>query len=223
MGSPQVTSVGALRAKGHLCPFFIVMIKMEEELDEMEEELDEMEEELDEMDEIEEELEEEDEKKEARDYLVYCIVSTSSPNRTYVGITNNWPRRIRQHLGYIVNGAKSTRAHRPWKPLIHVTGFTKREALQLEWAWKHRRAGTSGPKGRVKTLQKLLHLPRWTNNAPLLCELAPHMEIRCALTQEEYTKMGNSNLCKLVRYVFNYEWDVPCGRRPPLKNKILQL
>jgi predicted GIY-YIG superfamily endonuclease len=179
---------------------------MEEELDEMEEELDEMEEELDEM---EEELEEEDEKKESRDYLVYCIVSTSSPNRTYVGITNNWPRRIKQHDSLIKGGAKSTQGKGPWKPLFHITGFTKRESLQLEWALKHRRAGTSGPKGRVKTLQKLLHLPRWTNNAPLLCEIAPHMEIRCALAQEEFTKMGNSNLCKLVRYVFNYEWEVP--------------
>ncbi len=135
---------------------------------------------------MEEEL---DEKEEARDYLVYCIVSTTSSNRTYVGITNNWPRRIRQHLGQLSGGAKSTRAHRPWKPLIHVTGFTKRQALQLEWAWKHRRIGPSGPKGRIQTLQKLLRMTRWTERAPLVCEMAPHMEIRCALGQEEFMKM----------------------------------
>ena len=64
-------------------------------------------------------------------HLVYCLVSSTSPTQTYVGITNNFRRRIRQHNGEITGGARRTRAYRPWKPFLHVTGLTKTQALQL--------------------------------------------------------------------------------------------
>lgn len=106
---------------------------------------------------------------EERNYLVYCLVSTVHPNQTYVGSTNNWTRRIRQHNGFITGGARRTLAHRPWGPLFHVTGLTKKEALQLEWAIKHRRKkGFSGPKGRIVTLEFLLFsgtVDKWTNKS----------------------------------------------------------
>lgn len=113
-----------------------------------------------------------------RDYLVYCLVSQTSPNQTYVGVTNNWTRRIRQHQGFIKGGAVRTRAHRPWGVLFHVAGLTKTEALQLEWAIKHRRKkGLSGPKGRIATIEYLLfsgEVKQWTSNAPLYTNFQPN-------------------------------------------------
>lgn len=125
----------------------------------------------------------------SRDYLVYCLQSTITPSRTYVGVTNNWPRRIRQHNGELVGGAKTTRAHRPWKGLIHITGLTKTEALQLEWAWKHRRKGGPGPKGRITTLAFLFSLDKWTVKAPTISTLS--LQCSTCLSEQEYSALGS--------------------------------
>ncbi len=113
-----------------------------------------------------------------RVYLVYTLVSTINGRKTYVGCTNNALRRLRQHNGDIVGGARATRAHRPWRFLFHVTGLTKREALQLEWAMKKKRvSGVSGPLGRRKTLERLMQVDRWTSNAPLVAKIRRHIKI----------------------------------------------
>ena len=52
--------------------------------------------------------------------FVYCI--HSDRRRTYVGATKNLARRLRQHNGELVGGAKSTRGRR-WAYLFHVEGF----------------------------------------------------------------------------------------------------
>lgn len=113
-----------------------------------------------------------------RDYLVYCIRASLASQRTYVGCTNNWKRRIRQHRGVIKGGARFTRGTSTWTPIFHVTGLTKREALQLEWALKHRRfPGVAGVRGRWKTLQRLMNVDRWTRNAPLLKEIRSFIKV----------------------------------------------
>jgi hypothetical protein len=79
-----------------------------------------------------------------------------------------------------VGGARFTRGCATWRPVFHVRGLTKREALQLEWACKHKRfPGVSGVQGRWKTLNRLLNgsVERWTRNAPLLSELKPHLSV----------------------------------------------
>lgn len=71
-------------------------------------------------------------------YVCYMLQSTVEPRYTYIGCTNNPRQRLRRHNGELVNGAKATRAHRPWRMVRLVTGFeTKREALRFEWCWKH--------------------------------------------------------------------------------------
>ena len=45
-------------------------------------------------------------------WVTYVLVSDYQT--TYVGITTDMERRLRQHNGEIPGGAKSTRAHRPW-------------------------------------------------------------------------------------------------------------
>lgn len=115
------------------------------------------------------------------EYLVYCIQSSRSPGRTYVGCTNNFKRRLRQHNGEITGGARSTRSEkmRPWRPVFHVTGLNKREALQLEWALKHKRvSGASGVTGRKRTLAHVMRLPRWCTRATPTHEIVHRIKIK---------------------------------------------
>jgi len=68
-------------------------------------------------------------------YYCYLIVSGT---RTYIGITNNLDRRLRQHNGEIKGGAKSTRISTSrWIYHTVIDGFeTRGEAQQFEYQWK---------------------------------------------------------------------------------------
>jgi predicted GIY-YIG superfamily endonuclease len=71
-----------------------------------------------------------------KEFFCYVLESTTC-NMTYVGFTTDPHKRLRQHNGEIKGGAKYTRAGRPWKMVVYLTGFkTKTHALQTEWAIK---------------------------------------------------------------------------------------
>nr|GEZ49353.1 structure-specific endonuclease subunit slx1 [Tanacetum cinerariifolium] len=62
---------------------------------------------------------------------VYLILSTNPPIKTYVGVTNNFSRRLKQHNGELKGGAKASQAGRPWICACIIHGFeTKSEVLQ---------------------------------------------------------------------------------------------
>eukprot|EP00698_Gefionella_okellyi_P024532 TRINITY_DN8685_c0_g1_i1.p1 TRINITY_DN8685_c0_g1~~TRINITY_DN8685_c0_g1_i1.p1 ORF type:complete len:291 (-),score=17.53 TRINITY_DN8685_c0_g1_i1:71-943(-) len=121
----------------------------------------------------------------------YLLTSENSnyKNHTYIGFTVNPHRRIRQHNGEIVNGARSTRTKRPWKMVMLVYGFpTKIAALQFEWAWQHpresrklRQVATSmtnaGPQTRIKAkiriVHEMLHVEPWSTYPLTICCLSP--------------------------------------------------
>jgi putative endonuclease len=68
------------------------------------------------------------------DYVVYLLVNTSN-NKTYVGSTNNTTRRIRQHNGELVGGAKYTKLNKDngqWLFYGMIKNLHKRQALSLE-------------------------------------------------------------------------------------------
>ena len=72
-------------------------------------------------------------------YNMYVVYIISCSNRSYVGSTLNFPRRLRQHNGEIKGGAKRTRK-RVWVLHTLIEGFTSRtEALRFEWALQHPR------------------------------------------------------------------------------------
>ena len=77
-------------------------------------------------------------------YLLRNIYETHKTH-TYNGSTNNLKRRIRQHNGEIMGGARQTsRASGGWEYYCIMCGFPdKINALQCEWRWKHP-TGSSG-------------------------------------------------------------------------------
>jgi structure-specific endonuclease subunit SLX1 len=105
----------------------------------------------------------------------YCYILRSTDplynNVTYNGSTNNLKRRLRQHNGEIVGGARYTRSKRPWEYYAVLEGFSdKVEALCCEWRIKHPTNKKIRPKiycgqiGRVKSLNLVLNLEKWTKN-----------------------------------------------------------
>jgi len=99
-------------------------------------------------------------------YVVYIIKSGS---RSYVGMTNNFLRRIRQHNGEIKGGAKYTTKHgSQWYPVCIIDGFlSMKEACQCEWSIKHHKK-QYGCQGRISNLQHLWDRGYWTSKSPQL-------------------------------------------------------
>lgn len=66
---------------------------------------------------------------------LYLIINGSY---TYVGITNDLKKRIRQHNGEIKGGAKYTKDRGPgWNYVLIVSGLTKSSAYSFEYKVKH--------------------------------------------------------------------------------------
>ena len=68
------------------------------------------------------------------DYCVYLLYNTNN-NSTYIGCTNNKERRIRQHNGELVGGAKYTTAKKldgEWKYYGIIKNLNKNLALSIE-------------------------------------------------------------------------------------------
>lgn len=79
-------------------------------------------------------------------YIVYLLTNTCN-NRTYLGITNNSNRRIRQHNCEIKGGAKYTRAFKGtgcWKYHLKISNLTKSQALSIERTAKNYRKKATG-------------------------------------------------------------------------------
>jgi len=106
--------------------------------------------------------------------VCYCILSDCS-KKTYVGATNNFNRRIRQHNREISGGAKSTFGYL-WHPIIHIVGFNNRnQLLRFEWLWKHCfKSKEKGIYRRIHMLEFLLEKEEWANLKILTTEeIAP--------------------------------------------------
>lgn len=68
------------------------------------------------------------------DYIVYLLINTCC-NNTYVGMTNNKIRRLRQHNGDLVGGAKYTTSKKgdgEWMYYGYIENLDKSLALSLE-------------------------------------------------------------------------------------------
>jgi structure-specific endonuclease subunit SLX1 len=110
------------------------------------------------------------------DYFCYILRNTNPlyNNLTYNGITNNLSRRLRQHNGEITGGAKYTKNKGPWEYYVIIQGFTNKcEALSCEWRIKYptnkkRPRCFCGQIGRIKSLNLILNLEKWTNKTKII-------------------------------------------------------
>ena len=105
-------------------------------------------------------------------FFVYLLVSTNKS--TYIGATVNLERRLRQHNGELVGGAKATKMAikkgQLWTRACYVSGFpTWNAALQFEWKWKRLGKNISRKvnllERRIRALDLLLALDKSTTNA----------------------------------------------------------
>ena len=95
------------------------------------------------------------------DHTCYILRSTVA-NRIYIGYTVNFPRRIRQHNGEIVGGAKRTRKWRPWVPVCIIKGFYESSsALRFEYRLQHphkrKRAGQDFVSFTLRSLDYIIN------------------------------------------------------------------
>jgi predicted GIY-YIG superfamily endonuclease len=102
-------------------------------------------------------------------FLVYVL---QSDNYSYVGMTNDFFKRWRQHNKEIQGGAKCTSRREGWYPICIIDGFpTMVEAMQCEWSLKHYlKKKFQGPKGRIQRLSALLERGIWTSKSPQLVD-----------------------------------------------------
>jgi putative endonuclease len=83
------------------------------------------------------------------DWMVYIILC--SDNSLYTGITNNLPRRFRQH--FVSRGAKYFRGRSPVKVVYVEDGYTRSSASKREFVIK-----------QLKHAEKVLLIKSVTNN-----------------------------------------------------------
>lgn len=105
--------------------------------------------------------------------FVYILENTHD-NRTYVGATIDPDKRLKQHNGILKGGAKYTKSFgkSTWIHAVIISGLPNWiNTLQCEWRLKHptgsRRSKSSGIISRIKALNTILHLDKWTNNSTI--------------------------------------------------------
>ena len=88
------------------------------------------------------------------------ILKADRYNKSYIGYTVDFSRRIRQHNGEIVGGAKKTKRWRPWHPVCIISGFEDAsQALRFEYRLQHPKIRKkAGDDSTIFTLNCLLLL-----------------------------------------------------------------
>jgi predicted GIY-YIG superfamily endonuclease len=102
-------------------------------------------------------------------HCVYLLkLNHPTKNKTYVGSTQNFSKRILQHNGILSGGAKYTEIHSEkhkyqWRPICVISGpkMTKSQSLQFEYRLKHINLGAGkdlpADNGKYKVNGKLVH------------------------------------------------------------------
>ena len=86
-------------------------------------------------------------------FMVYLI---KSDNKSYIGYTNDFLKRWKQHNCILKGGAKYTTRNNkhPWEPICIIDGFIdKKEAMRCEWKLKRAR----GYLNRVKYIDYIFN------------------------------------------------------------------
>lgn len=90
-------------------------------------------------------------------YTYVYVLRSASPGtkRSYVGVTNDPMRRIRQHNGSLQGGAKYTTKFGPWSFHAIFRFDSRHDALSVEWKVKHRKSKSDGPSGLDSIVRRI--------------------------------------------------------------------
>jgi putative endonuclease len=122
-------------------------------------------------------------------YLVYLLLAEDK-TRSYVGLTNNLAKRLRQHNQEIKGGARYTRG-KAWRLVLAIRGFASdRCARQLEWRLHrygrcNRRSGKDVLEKRVRHLCDAMNMERWTST----CKRTSEMNLTFSWTLPEDARL----------------------------------
>ena len=127
--------------------------------------------------------------------MYLCYLLYNNDHKTYIGSTNDFKRRLRQHNGELVGGAKYTTAFKGehgWSPIIKVEGFSdRRVALSFEWRMKKRRNShnklkpAKGLSARIINIFEIITEDQITQKSCKVSELA---ELTIKIKEEYYKK-----------------------------------
>ena len=140
--------------------------------------------------------------------MYLCYLLYNNDNKTYIGSTNNFKRRLRQHNCELVGGAKYTTAFKGthgWSPIVKVEGFAdKRVALSFEWRMKKRRNSQNklkpakGLSARIINIFEIIAEDQITKKS---CKVSELEELTIKIKEEHYTK----NKDTIDKYLENKE------------------
>ena len=96
-------------------------------------------------------------------YMVYIL---RSGKFSYIGMTNDFLRRWKQHNKMLKGGARYTSKREDWTPICIIDGFkSKVEAMQCEWKLKR----VKGYLKRVKNVHThFTEKIKWTSKSPVI-------------------------------------------------------
>lgn len=113
----------------------------------------------------------------------FCYIVHNHSDRTYNGYTVDLRRRLRQHNGELVGGARATRGRGPWSFAAVLTSDQwdcVSTAMKHEWSIKYptrrrpRPSQYNGARGRIESLSKVFeHMHDVGCDAPITMMVAP--------------------------------------------------
>ncbi|KAJ9099948.1 hypothetical protein QFC21_003956 [Naganishia friedmannii] len=150
-------------------------------------------------------------------YACYLLRSKAVENsqRTYVGSTNDAPRRLRQHNGELTAGAVRTRQGRPWEMQMIVYGFpSKLAALQFEWAWQKPHISRNLRVESEADITPLAALLQAASSSDLPPPIFPAnktrnwLDVKLAVVRTMLTRTPYSRLPLQVRIFSQHAWEM---------------
>jgi predicted GIY-YIG superfamily endonuclease len=76
--------------------------------------------------------------------FIYMLHSAVNEKKSYVGVTNSLPWRLRQYNSNLVGGARYTHSNRPWRFSAIFVVANRHDALSIEWKIKHSKRKSDG-------------------------------------------------------------------------------
>ena len=123
---------------------------------------------------------------------MFSVYLLKNNNKSYIGYTNDFFRRWKQHNRILKGGAKYTTMNNgDWEPICIIDGFTdKKEAMRCEWKLKRKK----GYLNRIKNINYIFNNDiKFTNKGSNIDTL----NLKIYVKKEYYEYFNNLELKEL--------------------------